>query len=393
MEEVDSVCDKRERSLKSSESRDKQTVKEFNAETIIDAFFNRIKEDFLSFRKKFLRILRNIFLVGLFLVILLFLQAVLYKDVTEFFKTFSVSIGIAEVLFVICKKRIEEKLKRKIIALPKINKIISVVLIVSIASTGLWQIPSVKAFVSDVALSVVNYVGKKIHENSDESNYEEVETTQLLQTQYNADMEFIINDYDTPSESYSKIFEKVYFYVNQNSGAESILKHFNDIYGVKLPVVEGTRFYEIQAKEDYFISKQVKGVDYKEKNGINQEWYKMLPHENELLEVIRYQEEYAESYPCYVIFLRLSNNYQRLGNEYLRQKASISTIKYYYYMSLIYDYECIKYAENKSHFNSSLSRVYYRFKDIVSFCKITSSEREKARFVMEGLDNYKYLSP
>jgi len=393
MEEVDSVCDKRERSPESSESVDKQIGKEFNAETIIDAFFNRVKEDFLSFRKKFLRVLLNIFLVGLLLVTLLFLQAVLYKDVAEFLKKFSVSIGIAEVLFVICKKRIEEKWKRKIIALPKINKIISVVLIVSILSTGLWQISSVKAMVSDVALSVVNYIGEKIHENSDESNDEEVETTHPLQTQYNADMEFIINDYDIPPESYSELFEHIYFYVNENVDTGSILKHFNDIYGVKTAVKEDLEFSNIQSKEDAFISKKVRGVDYKEKNGVNEEWYKMLPYENELLEIIRSQKEYAESYPCYVIFLRLSNNYQRLGNEYLHQKSSNSTIKYYYYMSLLCDYECIKYAENKEHFNSSVSRVYFRFKDIDSCCEITDSEREKARFVMEGLDDYKYLSP
>ena len=383
----------KQRESKNSKPNEMPGSKDSFDNGLSDKISEAVKNEFETQNKRKICFFVKVVFTILTALFLLLFQAVIYKDLISFLEKFSVAILIIRGILFIDSKKIKNIWISKIIACPVIKSIITLVLIAAFLSSVAWQIPTVKAKVTDIALSIVNSMEKKINENSEKADDEETEITIQETPQYNADAEFIINDYEAPLESYGEIFEKVYFYVNQNADAESILKHFNDIYGVKIPVGEGTRFYEIQAKEDNFISKQVKGVDYKEKNGINEEWYKMLPHENELIEVIRYQEEYAEAYPCYVIFLRLSNNYQRLGNEYLRQKASNSTIKYYYYMSLIYDYECIKYAENKSHFNSSLSRVYYRFKDVVSFCEITDSEREKARFVMEGLDNYKYLSP
>ena len=328
---------------KPEEAQDSITL---TAEVFIDSLFKRIKEIFERIEKKSGRFLIKAVIAVLLLILFLFVQAFAYKDLTGIFNTFSVPIYIAEGLWMFSSKKIEENLKLKIKHFPKIKRGISVILSVAIVSTALWQFPIVKATVSEVALSVINNIGEKINENSNESKDEETETTQYQEeTEYNADAEFIINFYDVLPESYSEKFEEIYFYVNENDDVDSVLKHFNDIYNIKEAVKEDVEFYSIQLKEDDFISKRDRGIAYKEKNGVNEEWYKMLPNENELLDIISSQKDYAESYPSYVIFLRLSNNYQRLGDEYLRQKASNSTAKYYYYLSLLCDYECIKYAE------------------------------------------------
>ncbi len=373
--------------VKAKETLDsKVTINEDFSKSIREA----VKNEFKSEREKKQRKYCEIFFVIVFTVILLFVQAIFYNDLKSIEDILTTIFTIAEAIFVLNSKRIKKRWRLKFITFTMIKKIVTLVLIATILSTICWQIPVVKAIVSDSTLSILDLIKRKVESNSAEVNNEETETTTKRISQYNPNMTFKINYYDKSPELCYAMFEQIYFYVNDNAEVESILKHFNEIYGIKASKNEEKEFFQIQSKEDEFISKMQISSNYKDKHGVNDEWYELLPHENELLEIIRRQKEYAENYPGYIILLRLSNNYQRLAQQYLYQDASKSTVKYYYYMSLIYDYECIKYADNEEQLNSSLSRVYYRFRDIVSYCETTDMEKAKATLVLEGLKDYEY---
>lgn len=186
---------------------------------------------------------------------------------------------------------------------------------------------------------------------------------------YPPEMSFIIENYDYSDKITQELISEVYFFSQDN-----LVEHLKSIYNSKEALEKRSEYYEAQNAFDSFSDDVDAGEAYNVLYGQNEEWYSKLPNEEELHSVIKLQEEKAELYPSYLIYKRLSNNYQMLALEYDDQYANKETIKYFYMMSIKNDIKSIEYATKKEEFYAAIDRILTRFNDILLCCDYDEEE-------------------
>lgn len=196
---------------------------------------------------------------------------------------------------------------------------------------------------------------------------------------------FIIDNDDLSDNLSNELYSNIYL-MNVNSEKE-IYEYFKNIRGTQISST--VLFSDIQEQEDEFLNAIMDTKSIRIEAGNTDEWKKSLPTEEQLKDVIERQLSFANDNPQFAIYLKLSNNYQSLGLEYYNQKSYSSTIKYYYWRSLQYDFQCVRYAQNDKEYNTAMQRIYKRYEDIRFCCDNTSEEVERINFLLNCLEKYK----
>lgn len=186
---------------------------------------------------------------------------------------------------------------------------------------------------------------------------------------YPLEMSFIIENYDYSNKITRELVSEAYFFSQDN-----LVEYLKSIYNSKEPIEKISEYYEAQNAFDSFSNDVASGEAYKVLYGQDEEWYSKLPNEEELHSVINKQKEKAELYPSYLIFERLSNNYQKLALEYHHQNANKDTIKYFYLMSIKNDIKSIEYSTKSKELYASIHRIITRYNDILLCCNYDEEE-------------------
>lgn len=252
---------------------------------------------------------------------------------------------------------------------------LSIIVSLAISSIALCSSPTVCAWATECSNSIL----LKLYNPT--SSLEESTNTII----YNEKATFKINDSDLSYMLHDEHINKIY--LSAANCYDNIEEYFRETFHSKEP--QPQTFNQIQDTENLFLNRIQLAKEYKELYGINDEWYNYLPSENELIKIINAQEDHAESHPDFLIYYRLSNNYQRLALEYLNQEANKSTVKYYFIMSLLCDYHCIEYADTKKQYNIALNRIYYRYSDIYYECTNTLDEKLQLETWLHQLEAHK----
>lgn len=276
----------------------------------------------------------------------------------------------------IFKKLRRNTLKKKIVFILTLSLSLSIIF---------FSIPTVEAWVIKQDNKIIELVKAKINGNYTEIIENDVSNnfTDTIIPSYNTN--FIINHSDYSDNLNYTIISQAYLY---NINDYDILGYFNELYQSNISVPTTSIYNEIQENEDIFLNKVEIANNYKEKNGATNIWCEMLPCENDLLNIIFAQENYAEYNPSFLVYSRLSNNYQRLALEYICQNSNETTINYYYCKSLMCDYKSIEYANTMLEYNTALNRIYYRYQDIYTNCELSDSNRDLLQLFMEQLQDY-----
>ncbi len=278
------------------------------------------------------------------------------------------------------KKRIKKNnFIKKIKKSTLIKGIVNLVYVSLISSIILFNIPCINAWSMNSAQKIHTIIGDSMNETS------ALEEPIVPNTYNNDNINFIINHENLSNELSDDFLSAAYLYSQQD---KDVLTYFNEIYQSETPISSANNYMKIQEIEDIFLQRINVAKNHKQVNGADEKWQELLPCENDLLKIIAQQKKYAEEYPTFLVYQRLSNNYQRLALEYLQQSANESTIKYYYCQSLLCDYNSIKYAQNTQDYETALNRIYYRYQDIYTNCELSYDEANHLSSLMKQLDDY-----
>lgn len=280
------------------------------------------------------------------------------------------------------KDFVPKKLYAKILVGIVVTSLIFSAILACISPVSTWTKKKTVVILNEIVHELENDVTSEIDVKTtyvDTSNVDNADEEIL----YDSNMSFKINGTDLSHKIDKALYEEAY--LEQISKDNSVLSYLRTRHNSKQSHYNNSEYKKIQESEDLFIKKVEEGEIFKNQNEPNQTWYDSLPSENELLNIIDQQVNYADSNPNYQVYNQISNNYQRLALEYYKQNACKATIKYYYYMSLIYDIQSIPYSRSETEFNRSVERIYFRYRDIACCCENTPEEVDRLNYLINEL--------
>lgn len=324
-----------------------------------------------------------IFLTTALTVFLFFTQVIVIKITKSFWiggGSGLLAVALEKAIeYIISKTKIKQFLENKNIK-TRISK--TVIIISLVLSTIFSHVEPAYTWAAEQTGNFFESISNVMQTPETEDDNESADTSVLVKdntveptennNSYNEDMDFIIDNNDLREKINNTVLSNAYLNSEYDSG--EYLRELSYLRGSKTPKENNDKLKDIKNKEYIFYN-------------IND-----LLTEKDLMNIINEQDSYAENYPSYYIYNRLSNNYQKLALEYKKQNSYTSTMKYYYLKSIEYDIKCVEYAETKEQYYTSLNRLYYRYNDIYIFCSNTEEEKEKLLFMLNELDDYKYNS-
>ena len=194
---------------------------------------------------------------------------------------------------------------------------------------------------------------------------------------------FIITEVD---DCISKELYEQFFNVNYNDG---IIHYFQMQYNPDDDLNFNHFDYEIVYKQNLFEEKIAKALEFEKINGRNNNWYSLLPKDDELLSIIEQKKSEAYEEPSFQLYNSISNDYQDLGDECHLQGYK-KQCKYYYIKSFENDLFSLQLAKNSRERNIAIERICYRYKDVELYCKneFNSYEMELLRKYIIEIDEY-----
>lgn len=284
--------------------------------------------------------------------------------------------------------------KRKEISRIKKHYAVKIFIPALILSMVLYIIPPTNSYAHDFVYRVSSTIAKGT-KNFGVVKDEEDEGSDSTPSAgaYNEKMSFILRGDERSGDITPDLTEYVYA---MSIDSDDILLYTAELSGNRLPLATSNYIKDshIQKLEDAFLHAIEHANEYLEDHERDAIWYQCLPSEQELLNVIQAEEEYANDNGNAFIYNRLSNNYQMLAEEYYKQNKSQGTIKYYYMKSIECDYKCISFvskSDKKDYYNISMARLYWRYNDILLCCKdeLDEEEIERLEALKDNLYQYK----
>ncbi len=308
----------------------------------------------------------------------------------------AIPLGIGSSIFLFIVGYSAEKLLDRFLSAKKhraLRKYV-IMLIISVAlSSLLSDIPAIKSkalALFNVKNVIVQQDENNIATNNSTNNSESqnetapdrvnMETDDYLRYAQNREIKFFL-DADTSFDLVN--FDSVYLSAGESNPTGYLLS----IWGQRVEELDSYSDRSDYTDENAFYLQLKNADDYYEILGYyDSKWVEMLPKESELLRVIDQQERYVNEHPSFLLYHRISNNYQTVAQEHLHQDDNKAAAKYYFQKSLLNDIESIKFAGYDNDFNKAIERIYYRYSDI-QCCESWTSDAEKSRveFLKENI--------
>ncbi len=236
-----------------------------------------------------------------------------------------------------------------------------------LVASSLLYVRPLKSKVKQETAALYHFLGNSV-ETSMELDAEQAEN----ENPYSLNANFVLRNVDLEYLLTDNLRSEVY--LDSAVTKSEVQSFFAELRGTASGSTK--KFPDIQSREDAFLDKIGK---------------QPLPSEEELLAIIKEQEDFAATEGQYLIYQRLSNNYQKLAQEYDNQASYASTVKYYYWRSLQCDFQCVRYAQSNKEFNAAMERIYKRYEDIRLCCgeNLDAGEKDRLNFLIDSLEEFK----
>lgn len=351
--------------------------------------FEKAKEEKTINQTKYLQIVLPIPIIIVLSLLTLFVNVEINSFWIPVFCGGGTILGIALLNFIPLKSKIKKRIEYKINKLFKkgtYKKVFSVVIIsISIISTMLYAIPDTKSW---AAQTLINY-HNTMSVNIQKTIFEDVTPTENDNDNNKSEdytyINFVLDENKLISANLlNTISHQVYMYPYAYE-TNDVTNYLSNIYNTE----KGNYNSDFQTSEDIFLKKIYTSKEIYLSEGLTDRWHSSLAEESELINVIEIEISVSNTAPSYNVFNKISNNYQRLADEYAAQNKDENMIKYYYLMSANYDIISIQYADSIEKFNTSMSRLYYRFNDIRSSnIHLSKVETNRLDYLLEDLQDY-----
>ncbi len=328
--------------------------------------------------------------VGYVLILLMmWFYIILEMYIAEFFITGASGITVlsyfAKIIF---QKQLKEKItnkfiKRNLYPISKKVKIIEFIVIFLIGTSVItYSIREINTYAHTSLREFASGISARLQKEEIEypdlyNNFSNDNEETNEHITYNQNMEFILikNKIEIPNSLYKCVYLQNVQFNNATDYADSIFNTKENSYN------ENKLGVSVQKLENNFYGAVEAAKQYSSVYGQNDEWYQRLPSEEELLYLIKEAELFSNNYANFFVYNRISNYYQKLALEYIRQDDDKDIAKYYYMKSIEFDYMSIRYADNEYDYNIAIERLRERYNDIYSYCLTEKNTYERSRIL------------
>lgn len=164
------------------------------------------------------------------------------------------------------------------------------------------------------------------------------------------------------------------------------LDYLQNIKSSENSIPAENNIYRYEKAENDFYNNEKSAKKYADYYGKDNTWVNKLPLEQDLIQVIKIQDEVAQETPNYKVYYRMSNNYQTLALEHLKQDSPKNIVKVYLQKSALCDIESIRYCISNEEFVISLNRLKTRYSDILTYCDNNKEEEKQLYYLTEQLE-------